>query len=647
MKLILSLFLFLSCYSISLAQSLTVTSPNDRLTFSFTIGDSLEGRNSMMFYSIHYKDQTVIEASPLGIIMKEGGGGKVRDWTHNLKVIDSHISAHDTIWYPVYGERSSIPDHYNELIIDITFKDAAEFALQLIVRAYDEGIAFQYHWPEKLNSQILGIEEEQTHFVFPPATQGWYTPRAQAEYELRSIQNWASPSEMPLTLALPNGLYASVTEAHMVNYARSRLMTVAGKSNTLVTTLASGVVETSPFSTPWRVVMVAEEPGQLLEHNYLILNLNPPNAIKDPAWIKPGKVIRETTLSTEGAKKLANFAADHGLDYIHFDAGWYGHEYEVASDATTVTVDPRRNPKGDLDLQEAIHYAKSKGLGVTVYVNHRALEQQLDEILPLYQRWGIDGVKFGFVHVGTHRWITWMYDAVRKAAQYQLMVNIHDEFRPTGYSRTYSNLMTQEGILGNEGMPDANHNTVLPFTRFIAGAADYTPAYYHRKEFKDINRFIQNTPAHQLALPVIYYSPLQWLYWYDVPSRDYQGEPEVEFWAHCPTVWDDTKVLKGEIGEYIAVARQKGEEWYLGAITNTDSRELTLTFDFLPKDTPYVAHIYADGGEEVNTRTHVRIERYLANASSIWTTRLKESGGIAVRLTPATPTDVDNYRQLK
>lgn len=647
MKLILSLFLLFSLCSISLAQHLTVTSPNGRLTFSFSIGDNLEGGSGMMTYSIDYKNQTVIETSPLGIIMKDRDGGQVRDWTHNLKVADFHTSAHDTIWHPVYGERSAIPNRYNELVIDITFTDATAFTLQLIVRAYDEGIAFQYHWPEKLNSQILWIEEEQTHFVFPSATQGWYTPRAQAEYELRPIQNWASPAEMPLTLTLPSGLYASVAEAHMVNYARSRLMTLPGKSNTLVTDLASSIVETSPFSTPWRVVMVAEEPGQLLENNYLILNLNPPNAINGPAWIKPGKVIRETTLSTEGAKKLADFAADHGLDYIHFDAGWYGYEYEVASDATTVTVDPRRNPKGDLDLHEAIRYAKTKGLGVTVYVNHRALERQLDEILPLYRRWGIDGVKFGFVHVGTHRWTTWMYDAVRKAAQYQLMVNIHDEFRPTGYSRTYPNLMTQEGVFGNEEMPSATHNTVLPFTRFIAGAADYTPAYYHRKEFKNVSKSIKNTPAHQLALPVVYYSPLQWLYWYDVPSRDYQGEPEVEFWAHCPTVWDDTRVLEGEIGEYIVVARQKEEEWYLGAITNTDSRELTLAFDFLPEGKNYVAHIFTDGGEEINTRTQVRIERLLATGASTLSTKLKSSGGIVIRLTPATPEETVNYRLLE
>ncbi len=606
------------------AQSTSVASPNDKLTFTLNTDERSDGA---LVYSIQYSDQMVVDNAPIGVILKN------RDWTQKLETTASNITAKDTAWQPVYGERSSIPDRYRELIVDLNPVGNTKLLMQLVVRAYNEGIAFRYHWPEQLGMQILEVVDERTYFKFPKGTKAWYTPRAQAEYELRPIQNWKSATEMPLTLILPSGLYASIAEANMVNYARSRLSTVPNSANLLVTEQAGNVVETSPFSTPWRVVLVAEEPGQLLEHNYIILNLNPPNALKNTDWIKPGKVIREMTLSTHGAKALADFASSHGLDYIHFDAGWYGYEYTANSDATTITVDPRRNPKGDLDLLEAIRYAKSKGLGVIVYVNHRALERQMDEIFPLYQQWGISGVKFGFVHVGSHRWTTWLYDAVKKAAKHQLMVDVHDALRPTGYSRTYPNLMTQEGIYGNEEMPDATQNTTLPFTRFVAGAADYTPAYYHRKEFKDVSRFIKNTPAHQLALPVIYYSPLQWLYWYDIPSRDYQGEPEVEFWEHCPTVWDDTEVLEGKIGEYIAVARQSNEEWYIGAITNTESRTLTIPFYFLPEGQTYTAHIYADS-DTIKTRTKVSINQMKVTTDSLWETTLKPSGGVAIRLVP-------------
>lgn len=197
--------------------------------------------------------------------------------------------------------------------------------------------------------------------------------------------------------------------------------------------------------------------------------------------------MREVTLTTEGGKALVDFAVKRNLQYIHFDAGWYGFEYDKASDATTVTLDPRRNPKIDaLNLKEVVAYAKQHGIGVMLYVNQRALQQQLDEILPLYKSWGISGIKFGFVQVGSQVWTKWMHEAVKKCADYGLMVDIHDEYRPTGFSRTYPNLMTQEGIRGNEEFPDATHNVTLPFTRFVAGAADYTICYY-RQDFGRLN----------------------------------------------------------------------------------------------------------------------------------------------------------------
>ena len=174
-----------------------------------------------------------------------------------------------------------------------------------------------------------------------------------------------------------------------------------------------------------------------------------------------------------------------------------------------------------------------------LYVNHLALEQQLDEILPLYEKWGVKGVKFGFVNVGSQHWTRWLHEAIRKAAEHQLMVDVHDEFRSTGYQRTYPNLMTVEGILGNEGFPSPVHNATLPFTRFLTGPADYTYCWYSPR--------LKTTHAHQLALSTIYYSPWQFLYWYDRPAM-YRGEPALEYWKHLPTAWDETRVLRGEIG---------------------------------------------------------------------------------------------------
>jgi alpha-glucosidase len=413
------------------------------------------------------------------------------------------------------------------------------------------------------------------------------------------------------------------------------------QEHTVTTRLFGPVTESSPYTTPWRVIMVAEQPGDLIEQNDIFLNLNPPCAIENTEWIKPGKVMREISLSTAGAEEVLDFCVQHNIEYIEFDAGWYGYEYLKSSDASVVDVDPRRNPKKDLDLHKVIRSAKEKGVGVILYVNHRALEQQMDEIFPLYRQWGVAGLKFGFVHVGSHKWTSWVHEAVQKAARYELMVDIHDEYRPTGVSRTYPNLMTQEGVYGNECMPDGNHNTILPFTRFLAGAADYTICYYHQAGIKDV-KGIKTTSAHQLALSVIYYSPFQFVFWYDKPS-DYQGEPEIEFFEHLPTVWDTTTVLLGDIGQYIAMARRTGDTWFLGAITNNDGRLLEIPLGFLDEGKHYMASVYRDGGDAIPTRTHVAIERLIVGSASVISADLQPSGGIAMEIRPATESEIRSH----
>ncbi len=588
---------------------------------------SLQAAGEGMRYEVTYKHRAVVLPSVIRLEMDAPAS-----LFRNLEVLGVERRTVDTTWIPVYGERSLIRDRYNEMTLSLRNRADTLRSFRLLVRAYDAGVAFAVHFPEQQGLSTIAIADEATTFAFPEGARAWFTPVAQAEYRLLPLDRWPSEAERPLTVQLPDGLYATVTEAAMVNYARMKLALAA--PGVLVTRLASPVTEGAPFTTPWRVVMVGEKPGDLLEANDLILNLNQPSRLLSTDWIKPGKVIREVTLSTEGARTCVDFAVAHNLQYIHFDAGWYGHEYSVASDASTVTVDPLRNPKGDLDLGEAVRYARENGIGVLLYVNRRALERQLDVLLPLYRAWGISGMKFGFVQVGSHRWTTWLHEAVRKAADYGMMVNVHDEYRPTGFSRTYPNLMTQEGILGNEAMPDATHNTILPFTRFLAGAADYTFCYYQRPEFREASRYIKTTPAHQLALPVVFYSPLQWLFWYDRPE-DYQGEPEIAFWDALPTVWDESRVVTGEIGGYAAIARRSGADWFLGVITNNDARTLDVPLTFLPEGRPYLAYIYRDGNAP--TRTGVSIERRTVYAAATLRETLKPGGGVAVRLTPAEP----------
>ena len=598
------------------SREVAVSSPDGKFYFY------LYEKNGSIWFTVNYQNTPIILESLLGI---EGNN----NWKDEVSIGKTVESTVDVTWKPVYGERSTVRDHYNQSEIEIIKGNNQNLNIKLIVRAYNEGIAFRYFFHRNENIQIT---KENTQYSLPKGTKAYFTPTAQAEYSLLPLKNWQGESERPLLLILPQGLYLLLTEAEMVNYSRTKFSLVRNKSNILTGVMHSAVRDKAPYKTPWRVIMAAEKPGQLIENNDLILNLNPPCTITNSQWITPGKVMREMTLSTAGAKAVVDFAVKRNLQYLHFDAGWYGNEYDNESDARTVTLDPERNPiSDDLDLTAAIAYAKKHNIKVILYVNRRALERQLDELLPLYKSWGIDGIKFGFVQVGSQKWNTWLHEAVKKCAEYELVVNVHDEYRPTGFSRTFPNLLTQEGILGNEAFPDATHNVTMPFTRFTQGAADYTICYY-RQNFDNTENsdtwFLKTTPAHQLAMAVVYYSPLQYIYWYDLPS-DSHNEPELEFFDRVPTVWDDTKVIHGEIGKYITIARRSGNDWFVGTMTNNDGRTLNIPLDFLPRGKRFFAHIYEDD-PNVNTRTKVGKKRIKVNNKSVISANLQPSGGQAI-----------------
>jgi len=613
-----------------------LSSPDKNYEFVIQQKQDVSGANSLT-YRLNFKGKTVVLESELGVLIENKTiefalavpNDTCKVWGENLKFKDVQINSVDQTWKPVYGENKSIRDNYNEMILSFSkglevkknatdgYDKSKGYYMNVIVRAYNEGIAIRYHFPEPSNGLFLHIVGEQTQFTMPEGTLAYYEPWAQGPYSLLPLKDWEGQSERPLTMKLTNGLTVALAEAQMTDYARMKFSLNKTKPNTLQATLYGSVDVIPAYSTPWRVIMAADKATDLLANNTIILNLNPVNQLKYVSWIKPGKVIRVAKLTQSDAKRCVDFAAERGLQYIHLDASWYGPEMKMSSDATTVSETK------DFNIPELAVYATSKGIGLWVYVNQRALIRQLDTILPLYKKWGIKGIKFGFVQVGNQRWTTWLHEAVKKCADYGMMVDIHDEYRPTGFSRTYPNLMTQEGIRGNEEMPDANHNTILPFTRFLVGPADYTIAYY--------SKAIKNTHAHQLALSVVYYSPIQFMYWYDQPSA-YQGEPEIEFFDKVPTVWDETKVLNGEIGKYITIARKSDKDWFIGTITNNESRTLELNFDFLDAKKKYRARIYSDD-ENVKTKTRVALNDVVVIKKSKLKLNLKVSGGAAIWIT--------------
>ncbi len=657
----------------------TLTSPNGKCVFTF--GQT----NGKMTYSFQYDGKAVAYGS-LGVnvdnSLVESAMGIPNDtscvWTDGMTLTGVERKDSDATWKPLYGEYAAIRDHYNEMTLHFikgkvspalqggtSYDKRKQYLFDIIVRAYDEGVAIRYHFPEATNGLFMHITDDLTTFGFAPGAEAYHAAWAQAQYNkvklikskekragskensLKDEEVWKKEAERPLTLHLANGLWAAIGEAALYDFVRGKLKLVA--DNKLQMSMFDTADVITPYDMPWRYIMVGERAVDLINNKQIVLNLNAPcesreerverkentvankgKGLSDKSlyslpstlssnkdWIRPGKAIRVTKLDMKSALQCVDFAADRGLQYIELDAGWYGPEMKMSSSALKV-ADNR-----DINMPKLCQYAKGKDIGVWLYVNQRALYQQLDSILPLYQQWGVSGIKFGFVQVGSQEWTTWLHKAVEKCARHHLMVDIHDEYRPTGWSRTFPNLMTQEGVGGNEEMPDARHNTILPFTRFLCGPADYTPCYFNGR--------VKNTHAHQLAMPVVYYSPITFLYWYDNPSL-YRGEQELEFWKECPTVWDESIALDGEPGEYIVQARRSGDSWFVGVMNGMDARTVTVnTESFLKKGKKYVADIYTDD-PSLKTRTNVATRHINIRGGEKLPLKLLPSGGAALKI---------------
>ena len=378
-----------------------LTSPDGAYRFTF-YQRSLGEDNARMYYTLTYKNRPVVEESELGVQIEnqlfESALGVPNDtchfWCENLKLTDTDHRKSDETWKPVYGERAEVLDCYNEMTLKFRkgegqgtteggYDKRKNYFMNIIVRAYNEGVAFRYHFPETTNGLFLHITGEQTSFTMPEGTMAYYERWAQGPYELRPLSGWGKEeSERPLTMKLPDGLTVALLEAEMVDYARGKFRLSAEKPSTLETSLYSSVDVISPYSTPWRVIMAAERPVDLINHTDLVLNLNTPCRMSDTSWIKPGKVFRSGLKQAEVMAGI-DFAAERGIQYVHMDAGWYGPEMKMSSDATTVS------PDKDLDIPALCKYAESKGIGLMVYVNQRALVQQLDSLLTLYKKWGL------------------------------------------------------------------------------------------------------------------------------------------------------------------------------------------------------------------------------------------------------------------
>lgn len=564
---------------------LPLTSPSETLNAEIRVKDqSVE-------IGLYEKGNKVVDVETLRLDLEEDV------LTGNWLVTNQNRRSVNQTWQPVYGERSLVRDRYNELELSLQ-SDENQKEMTLFVRLYDEGLAFRYAF-DKLDFWNCTLASEKTQFLFDNDCDTWVTGNAQGAYSKIKLSAMKNAADRPQVIQINEHRFVAIGEAALVDFARMKLE----KSDTglgIQSVLSSKVnLELAGYQSPWRYVMVAAHPGQLVQNNDFILNLNESNQIRNTSWIKPGKVLREVTLTTDGGLACVDFAVENGIDYVEFDAGWYGDEYNIESDASTITVDPKRS-KGPLDLRKVIDYANQRGVGIILYVNMKALSKQLDQILPLYKKWGVKGLKYGFVDVGDQYSTAWLHQAIRKAAKYELMVDIHDEYRPTGYSRTYPNLMTQEGIRGDEESPVLSQTVYTLYNRMICGAGDYTNCFFAERVTEKMGG-----RAAQLAKRIAIYSPWQFIFWYDrpynAPARA-GGAGSVEsviktdaitdFYCSIPTTWDDTRFYEGDMDSYAVVARRSASDWYVSILNAGDKRKVALPLDMLKDQSKYKATLY-------------------------------------------------------
>jgi alpha-glucosidase len=575
----------------------------------------------------------------------------------------------DETWKPVWGQRSEIRNKHNELKVSLREEKAPHRRVNITFRVFNDGLGFRYEFPDQDTLKDFEIMSEETQFAFAGDHEAWWTPADFDSYEHLYTEGHVSDikaANTPLTMKTEDGLYIAIHEADLTDYAGMMLARAKGPMLGLVSSLVpwpdgSRVKGTTPLRTPWRTIQIATWPGGLVESD-LILNLNELSVIEDTSWIKPMKYIgiwwgmhidkytwhtgERHGATTENAMRYIDFAARHGIPAVlieGWNTGWDRWGQEGAYDYVT--------PYPDFDLEKVVDYAAGKGV---VIIGHHetggdvpGYEGRLDEAFTLYKNLGIPAVKTGYAGSifpkGYHHHGQWMVRhyrmVVEKAARYGLMLDVHEPIKDTGISRTYPNMMTREGARGTEynawetGNPP-EHMTILPFTRMLAGPLDYTPGIFDLtfEEYKPNNR-VYSTLANQLALMVVLYSPLQMAA--DL-IENYEGHPAFTFFETVPVDWDETRVVNGEIGDYITVARRSGAEWYMGSITDESARVLTIGLTFLEPGETYIARIYADA-PDADFRTNptaYEIREQEVTREDILTVELAPGGGQAIALIP-------------
>ena len=615
-----------------------VRSPDGRVEAIIAI--DREGR---LTWHIRFDGKAVIAPSPLGLDL--GPDGVL---AQGLAVVAISRTRVDRRYTLVAGKTRNARDRCQQIRLDL--EDAKRRRLRLIVRAYDDGVALRY----RVRATV--IKAELTAFKFPAdyTCWGFNMGRFNTAHEGHFLPVRASSIrqsdlyDVPLVCCTGSAVFA-IAQADLNNYPGMGLSGGAGAPGVHIKlaprpddpTIAVRTRAAHDVLSPWRVVMVADQPGRLIEST-IITNLNPPSRIADTHWIRPGKYawdwwsgeivsgVNHPGMNDATIERFIDFAAELGLPYMLIDAGWY------------VTVDGEMGgPRADvlrsipeIHLPALVEYAHQRHVGLWLWAHWKALQPKIDEAYALYQRLGIKGIKIDFLKRDDQDIVNWYHRLLAKAASHRLLVDLHGAYPPDGICRTWPHLLTQEGVKGAEynkwgATMTATHNVTLPFTRMLLGPMDYTPGGFrsvtpHDFVARNDLPLVQTTRGQALAMYVVYESPFQAVA--DTPDA-YKDQPGTDFLAVVPTSWDETRVLAGEIGAFIAIARRSGRDWFIGAMTNEQARTLNLSLTFL-REAPVRGKIYADG----DTPTALAISECTFTSDDTIDIHLADSGGAAIHL---------------
>jgi len=653
----------------------SVSSPDGKIVFSISTNDK-----SWLIYSVTFVDEAVVSNSRLGLRFREHKG-----FDTGFEIQGTVRQSHDATWEQPWGERRWVRDHYNELLVRLN--DATDRRFNLRVRVFDDGIGFRYEVPEHPGMDKVDIVDELTEFHLPKDSTAWWIPgRAYNRYEYLYRKTGLDAIQLahtPMTLRTPTGTHISLHEAALVDYAGYVLdQRRENVFQTNLTPWSDGIrVKTqTPFNTPWRTIQVSKNAVGLLNSS-LILNLNEPNKLGDVSWVKPGKYvgiwwamhIRDRTwgsgpihgATTAETKRYMDFAAKHGFDGVlveGWNIGWDG-DWFFNGDLFSFT-----ESYGDFDIGEIAAHGQSTGVrlighhetsgNVTNYAN------QMSAALDLYEENGVRQVKTGYVAdasdikrvdengIAHYEWHDGQFMAdqyllsVTEAAKRKISINTHEPIKDTGLRRTYPNWLSREGARGQEfnawGVPPnpPEHTAIMPYTRMLSGPMDFTPGIFDLTfQGMDSDQRVQTTLAKQLALYVTLYSPIQMAA--DLPEN-YEARPDAfQFIVDVPADWEKSIALAGEVGDFVVFSRKdrNSDDWYIGAITDEEAREVKVSLDFLDRNRSYTAQVYRDG-DDAHWKSNpysIVIEEIEVGSDSTLKLALAAGGGTAIRLQAGEP----------